>query len=175
MKSSFAAPLIAAVLLFVLASTVIAQNASTSRFVVTVVDQTGAVFPGALVRIIDLSNAPNDDWLQYAVHALELASVYTDASGQAAVGLAKGSYAVAITAPGFKRYVEKLEIREEPTQALRVTLLISGTDGFGSPCVTADPVNIPLEQASPNIFIPLELLQTIALSDVSARRRWFRF
>ena len=86
-------------LLIVLAATLTAQNSSTGRVVVTVLDPTGAVIPGAHVKIIRLpSGAPNNgDWLNYTYHASEQSSADTDGSGEATVRLAKGSYAGAIS------------------------------------------------------------------------------
>jgi hypothetical protein len=112
---------VAAVLLVVLASTLTAQTASKGQIVVSVFDQSGAVTPSAHIGIIRLPSVlPNDsDWLHYALHASEQASAHTDAYGRATVGLAKGIYAITIAANGFQRHLEKIEIRDEPSQALR--------------------------------------------------------
>ena len=165
----------AALLLIVLASTLPAQNAPTGQVVITVIDQSGAVIPGAHIGIIGLPNtAPNDgDWLNYALHAAEQASAHTDASGEARVGLAKGSYAIAIAAQGFQRQFEQIEVRDEPSQAIRATLAI----GLGcTACVTVQPDHeIAVEHRSLNTFIPLEPLQTIAVTNARVRRRWLQF
>jgi hypothetical protein len=164
---------LAAVLLVVFASTLTAQNTSTGQVVVSVIDQSGAAIPGAHVGIIRLpSVVPNDgDWLQYALHASEQTSAQTDAYGGATVGLAKGFYAITIAASGFKRHSERIEIRDEPSQALRATLLL----GSCTNCVEVRPgIPIPLEHASLNIFIPLEPLQTITVTNSQVRRRWLR-
>src|ERR1700726_253789 len=63
----------AAVLLGVLATALCAQNTSTGQVVITVVDQSGAVIPGASIRMIQLpvANPPipnNFDWVHYAFH-----------------------------------------------------------------------------------------------------------
>jgi hypothetical protein len=166
---------LAAVLLVVLASTLTAQNASTGQVVVSVIDQSGAVIPGAHIGIIRLpSVVPNDgDWLHYALHASEQASAHTDAYGGATVGLAKGIYAITIAANGFQRHLDRIEIRNEPSQALRATLLLADCTN----CVEVTPgITIPLEYASSlNIFIPLEPLQTITVTNARVRRRWLRF
>jgi hypothetical protein len=110
-----AAVRLAAVLPLVLAAALTAQNTSRSQVVVTVIDQYGAVIAVAHVGIIQLPTViPNGgDWLHYALTAPEQASTEIDASGEATVGLPKGSYAITIFAPGFKRYVERIEIRDE--------------------------------------------------------------
>ena len=101
MLPGMAAVRLAAVLPLVLAAALTAQNTSRSQVVVTVIDQYGAVIAVAHVGIIQLPTViPNGgDWLH--------------ASGEATVGLPKGSYAITIFAPGFKRYVERIEIRDE--------------------------------------------------------------
>lgn len=173
-----AAGRIAAVLLIVLAATVTAQNASTGRLVITVGDPSGAVVPGAHIGIIWLPRAtPNDgDWLHYAYRASEQASAHTDASGEATVGLAKGSYVITISATGFKRYFERIEIRDETNQILRATLHI-GDSCPPLPClVEARDITIPLERDPPlNVFIPLEPLQTMTPPAARVRRRSLRF
>jgi hypothetical protein len=164
----------AAVLFIVLATALTAQNASTGKVVITVIDEAGAVIPGAHIGVILLPGAAlNDrDWRNHALHAPEQASAHTDASGEATVGLAKGSYAIAIAADGFSSYLEKMEIRDQPSQALRATLRVASC----SPCVEVTrEITIPLEHASLNIFIPLEPLHTITVANARARRRWLRF
>jgi hypothetical protein len=182
MKKPFLAAVrsVATVLLILHCSSLTAQNASTGQVVITVIDQSGAVIPGAHIWIIrQPSVVPNEgDSLHHALHASEQASASasanTDAHGEATVGLAKGVYAITITATGFQRHLEQMEIRDEPNQALRTTLLIAGTC---SPCVTVAPeIEIPLEHTSSlNIFIPLEPLQTITVTNARVRRRWLRF
>ena len=172
-----AAARIAAVLPLVLAATLAAQNASMGRVVVTVVDPTAAVIPGAHIGIIRLpGGAPNDgDLLHYAYHASEQASADTDGSGEATFGLAKGSYAVAVSAKGFKRYVKRIEIRDGASQIVRATLRV-GDSCPPLPCLVEASENaIPLERDSfLNAFIPLEPLQT--MTPPAARvRRWLRF
>lgn len=172
-----AAACIAAVLPVVLAATLTAQNASMGRVVVTVVDPTAAVIPGAHIGIIRLpSGAPNDgDWLHYAYHASEQASADTDGSGEATVGLAKGSYAVAVSAKGFNRYLERIEIRDETSQMVRATLRV-GDSCPPLPCLVEVRENaVPLERDSLlTIFIPLEPLQTMTPPPVRVRW-WLRF
>jgi hypothetical protein len=165
----------AAVLLIVLASILTAQNASTGQVVITVVDPPGAPIPEAHIGIIWLPSAAlNDgDWLNYALHATEQASARSNASGEATIHLAKGNYAIAIAANGFKRYFQRVEIRDEPSQALRATLPI--TTYSGPVEVMPMPIEIPVEQVYLNIFIPLEPLQTITVTGAQARRRWLRF
>jgi hypothetical protein len=64
----------AAILLGVLAAALSAQNTPTGQVIITVVDQSGAVIPGASIGMIQLPVAyppiPNNfDWVQYALHA----------------------------------------------------------------------------------------------------------
>jgi hypothetical protein len=167
----------AALLLIVLASTLTAQNASTGQVVITVIDQGGAAIPEAHIGIIGLPSAvPNDgDWLHYSLHASEQASAHTDASGKATVGLAKGSYVISIAAPGFQRYLEKIEIQDGLSQALRATLVVGRGGCVPADCLSPLLPEIPLEHAPLNIFIPPESLQTMTPTAVRVRRRWLRF
>lgn len=164
----------AAVLLIVLASILTAQNASTGQVVITVVDPPGAPIPEAHIGIIWLPVAAlNDgDWLNYALHATEQASTRSNASGEATIHLAKGDYAIAIAANGFKRYFQRIEIRDESSQAIRATLPIATYSGPVE--VMPMPIEIPVEPVYLNIFIPLEPLQTITVTGARARRRWLR-
>ena len=174
MLPGMAAVRLAAVLPLVLAAALTAQNTSRSQVVVTVIDQYGAVIAVAHVGIIQLPTViPNGgDWLHYALTAPEQASTEIDASGEATVGLPKGSYAITIFAPGFKRYVERIEIRDESSQSLRATLAIDPVP-FGPGPVAGDLLVIPLEPTSLNVLIPLEPLQTVTFPR-RARRRWMR-
>lgn len=166
----------AALFLIVLASTLTAQNAPTGQVVITVIDQTGAAIPDAHIRLVSLPSAiPSDsDWLNYAFHTSEQTLAHTDATGEATIGLANGAYAVAITAQGFRGYFERIEIREGMSRSVRATLAI----GSGcTECVTVQPDHeIRVEHGvSLSIFIPLEPLQTIIVTNARARRRWLRF
>jgi hypothetical protein len=173
-----AAARIGAVLLVVLAANLAAQNASTDRIIVSVVDPIGAIVPSAHIGIIWLpSAAQNDgDWLHYAHHASEQASANTDASGKATVDLAKGNYVIAISAKGFMSYLERIEIRNETSQILQATLRI-GDSCPPSPCpVEVRDTTIPLERDySLNIFIRFEPLQTMTPPAMRVRRRLLRF
>jgi len=160
----------AAIALIGFASTVTAQN-----IVITVVDQSGAVIPGARIGFVLLPGAAlnQSDWPNYALHASEKATAFTDASGKATVDLAKGSYAVSIAAPGFNRYTGRIEVQDGLDQSLRRTLHIAV--GICTVCLTPE-IPIPLEHAPPpNNFIPLEPLQTITVTPIRVRRRWLRF
>jgi hypothetical protein len=160
---------IAAVALIGFASTVTAQNIA-----ITVLDPSGAVIPGAHIGIISLLGAARNDsdWLHYALFASEQATAHTDAAGKATADLAKGSYVISIAAPGFQRYIERIEVQDGLSQSLRPTLL-PGNSGC-TVCVTTGTM-IPLEQSYLNIFIPLEPLQTLTVAPARARRRWLRF
>jgi hypothetical protein len=176
MLPAMAAARLAAVLFVLLATVLSAQNTSTGQVVITVVDQGGAVIPGASIGIIQLPVATspfvihNDaDWVQYAFHALEQISTRANTSGEATLSLAKGSYAVSITAEGFARYFERIEIRDESNEYLRATLVVS--NGGCGVCVKETETAIPLEPATLNILIPLEPLQAITLNATRVRRR----
>ncbi len=175
MKNPLAAQLLTAALLIVLTSTGTAQKESTSQVVITVIDQTGAAIPGAHIGIIGLpSDVPSGgDWLRYALRASEQASAQTDATGEATVGLANGSYAIAIAAAGFQRHVERIEVADERSEALQATLLVAAT--YSPYVIISSEPEIALEHAYLDRFIPLEPLQTIALSSTRVRRRWIRF
>jgi len=163
-----AAVRLAAVLPLTLAVALTAQNTSTSQVAITIADPTGAVIPGAHVGIIQLPSViPIDgDWRNYEFTAPEQASIQTDGSGAVAVGLAKGSYAITIVANGFKRYFERIEVGNEPTQSYRATLVIDSFRG-----VIATMEVIPLEPSSLDVFIPIEPLQPVTFSR-RFRRRW---
>jgi hypothetical protein len=145
----------AAVLLGVITTALSAQNTSTGQLVITVVDQTGGVIPGASIGIIQMPVAnpliPNNfDWAHYALHASEEISTRANTSGEGTFWLAKGSYAVSIASEGFARFVERVEIRDESNQSLRATLVLA--DGGCGVCV-AKGIDIPLEDAILNILI----------------------
>lgn len=97
MLPGMAAARLAAALLVVLATAVPAQNKASSPLVVTVVDHTGAVIPGAHVGGVQLPAEPHHfDWFQYASTAPEQTSTQTDIVGEATVVLMNGSYALRI-------------------------------------------------------------------------------
>jgi hypothetical protein len=75
---------------------------------------------------------------------------------------------------GFQRYFERIEIRDEASQALHATLRIGNTC---SPCLVVErEIPFPLEHApAPYIFIPFEEFQTINPPAVPVRRRWLWF
>jgi hypothetical protein len=163
----------AAVLLGVLAIALRAQNTSTGQVVITVADQSGAVIPGASIGIIQLPVAdppiPNNfDWVHYALHASERISTHANTAGEGTFSLAKGSYAVSVTAEGFARFFERVEIRDESNQSLRATLVLA--DGGCGVCVVKG-IDIPLEHAILSILIPLQSLQTITLNATRVRRQ----
>ena len=162
-----------AVLLGVLATALCAQNTPTGQVVITVVDQSGAVIPGASIGIIQLpvANPPNPnnfDWVHYALHTSEQMSTRANTSGEGTFRLTKGSYAVSIAAEGFARFLERVEIRDESIQSFRATLLLA--NGGCGVCVVKE-IDMPLEHSILNILIPLESLQTIALNPTRNRRR----
>jgi hypothetical protein len=165
-----AAVSLAAVLPLILAVALAAQNTSTSQIVITVVDQSGAVISGAHIGIVQLPAViPNDDdWLHYASAAPEQTSTHVDGSGEATADLVKGSYAVKVSAPGFKGSFERIEVGNEPGQSLQVIL----DAAYGDLIITEGPKMLP-EPTSLNIFIPLEPLQTISFTR-PVRRRWMR-
>lgn len=156
-----AAARLAASLLVFLTTALTAQNTSTSQVVITVIDQSGAVIPGAHIGIVALPEVvPGDgDWRHYAWSAPEQTSTETNASGEAAVGLARGSYAAVITVPGFKRGYEKIE-GGDASQFLRATLVVAPTEDPIS--IKDERPEVPLEPTFLNIFIPLVPLQTVA-------------
>ena len=161
----------AAVLLVVLATALSAQPTSTGQVAITVVDPSGAFIPGATVGIlplpVDSLSFKDVGWRDYAVHAPERISTSANASGEATVSLARGSFAISITAPGFVPYVEELEVRDGSNRSLRVTLVVGGACTL---CVTIDEP-VPLESSVFNILIPLEPLRTITLKAIRGRRR----
>jgi hypothetical protein len=163
----------AAVLLGVLATALCAQNTSTGQVVITVVDQSGGVIPGASIGIIQLPVAstpiPNNiDWVHYALHASEQISTRANTSGEGTFSLGKGSYAVSIAAEGFARFLERVEIRDEANHSLRATLVLA--NGGCGVCV-GKGIDIPLEHAILSILIPFESLQAITLNTTRVRRR----
>jgi len=176
MFPAISAARLAAVLLVVLATILSAQNASTGQVVIAVVDQSGAAIPGARIGIIQLPIVtppfvvPSDaDWLQHALHAPEQVSTRANSIGEATVRLNKGSYALSITAQGFARYLERIDVRDESSQPLRATLVVS--PNVRGDCMSCAGPDIPLEHPILNFLIPLESLQTITLSATRVRRR----
>jgi hypothetical protein len=169
---SMAAARFAAVLFIVLATALIAQSASTGQVVITVIDRSGAVIPGARIGIIRMPNSTADDagWPQYALQGAEQVTTLANTYGEATVGLARGSYALSIISNGFKRQIERLEIRGDSQQSLKITLDIDQTINPRADCMSCI-VLIPVEPISLDILIPLERLQTITLRPARARRK----
>ena len=160
----------AAVLLVLLAPALTAQNASTGQIVITVIDESGARVPGAQIGIIQLpSVVPNNDWLPQALHTSKLVSIRVNGSGEATVGLAKGSYAVEVDASGFKHYFERIVVGNQSNKAIQARLIIDPDTARGD-CMACTIV-IPLEPMSLNTVIPLEPLQTITLKPARVRRK----
>jgi PEGA domain len=163
----------AAVLLGVVSTALSAQSTSTGQLVITVIDQSGAVIPGASIGIIQLPVANpqspyNLDWIDYARHASVQTSTRANTSGVGTFSLAKGNYAISIAEEGFERFFERIEIRDESNQSLRATLVI--VNGGCGVCVK-ETAPIPLEPAVLNTLIPLESLQRITLFPTPVRRR----
>jgi len=120
----------AAALLVALAVPLTAQNTPDYKVVIKVVDVGyGQAIRGARIGIVQLPSAfPNDgDYFQYAIHASELVSTQANAHGLAVVRLAKGSYVIKIVAEGFAHTLQRVEIRDQPTQLLVVKLSIAAT------------------------------------------------
>jgi hypothetical protein len=160
----------AAVLLILLATALSAQDTSTGQIVITVIDQSGARVPGAHIGIIQLpSVVPNNDWLPQALHTSELVSTRVNGSGEATIGLAKGSYAIEVDARGFKRYFERIEVGNESNKSIQARLIIDPDTARGD-CMSCTIV-IPLEPMSLNPVIPLESLQTITLKPARIGRK----
>ncbi len=162
---------LATVLLVVLASALTAQNTPTNQVVIAVVDQTGAVIPGAHIGIVQLPEviASEGERLRYASTTPEQATADTGPDGRATVDLGKGSYVVTISARGFQRYSEKIKVAGEASQNLRATLVVGYA--YSGPVVDTRPV-IPTEPTSLTASIPLESLQTTTLKASRIRRRW---
>jgi len=175
MLSCMAAGRLAAALVFACATALAAQTTSTSQIVVTVVDTTGAVVPGAHIGVVPLpASFPNGvGWLQFASTGSEQTSTESDRLGEATVSLAKGSYAVRIRARGFRQEFERVDIGDEPGQVLRVAVTAAPEFfGSGSPNVSPEPAIVQPESISLNTLIPLEPLQTITFCR-RVRRHWF--
>ena len=97
----------------VLISTLPTQKAAKGQVVITVVDEFEAIIQGAHVEIIGLPSASFDgDWQHYALHTPAKISALTDVFGKASLNLAAGSYVLDVSAVGFRRYLEKIEIRD---------------------------------------------------------------
>jgi hypothetical protein len=164
---------LAVVLFVVLAASLTAHDATTGQVVITVIDPSGAVISGARIGIIQLpSDLPDDgDWLHYALTAPNPVLIPANYE-EATFTLAKGRYAVSITAYGFKLYSQKIEIQDALSQSLRATLALAPHNGRED-CMTCGGKGpeIPLEPTSANIFIPLEPLQTMAPTTTRVLRR----
>lgn len=171
MLPCMAAARFAAVLLFVLSTILCAQDRPTSRLVVTILDTSGAVVPGARIGIISLPSITQEesDLLQSALHSPEQVSTNANGAGEAAVDLTNGRYAVIVTASGFERYLEKLAVRDEPNRSVRIVLKINPENVRGD-CMACTQV-IPVEPMVLNAPIPLEPIQSITLKPVRTRYR----
>lgn len=107
-----------------------AQNYTPVTVVVT--DASGAVVPGAEIRVTP--GSPSGDQL------------ITDERGQAQLGVPAGKYQVQVMAQGFATATQALEVADKP-QTLTVALVVGTT---GGPAVT--PEAVPMQPGA----VPLE-------------------
>jgi len=100
-------------------------------------------------------------------------SVVTDVSGKASLNLGTGSYVVDVSAVGFRRYLEKIEARDNLIQTVRAELFLEGTC---SPRLTqGQDLEVPLARMYlPDIVIPLGPLESICVRKIRFGR-WLRF
>jgi hypothetical protein len=104
------------VLCFALGASAVAQSPNTAGLVVIVVDQTGAVIPGAQVVVINTATGGTRD-----------AASGPDGSATIAGLSITGSYEVNVTKPGFTTgNVTRIALRAGETASVRVKLTASG-------------------------------------------------
>jgi hypothetical protein len=143
-----AAGRIAAVLLAASLLTVAgAQQSSQTHLTVQVTDMTGALVPGARIKIDP--TLPSDK-----------SSLVTDSQGRATLDLPPGSYTLSITFTGFKEWTRQVEVQRGSVQVLPATLEVAPTPC--DPCgVFVWVPDIPVESPEP-AFLPLQPISNLA-------------
>ena len=147
----------AVIALALCACSALAQEPSKGKLTVVVTDRSGAVFPGARIAVtMAMTGMPVE--------------ATTDASGQAVLHLAQGSYELKVQAKGFESWEEsKVEVTSETQRA--VVLRVAST---GCPISVQAP-EIPLERQALAAEIPLVPMQQFAPTARRPRHRphWF--
>ena len=161
---------LSAILLIALAATLSAQTPPTNQVAITITDPTGAVIPGARVSIIQLPDAlpPDNDWRTYAHREPAKITAVTDSAGAKTLSLAAGSYAIAVSAPGFKQDIKKIDVPEDSHQPITIAVVLV-VSSFSGPAVVQEP-EIPLEAEFPDFSIPLQPLPTIRPASTRVRK-----
>ena len=133
-----------------------AQQPPQTHLTIQVVDQTEGFVPGARIEI-NPGSGP---------------AVTVNAQGQAALDLPAGSYALSITARGFMKLIQQIDVQGAAAQTITATLEIDPTPwgpGIGLP---EPQPEIPLESPSP-VFVPLQPLSILSpLPSQRLKRRW---
>jgi hypothetical protein len=148
---------IVAVFVALLSAELSAQPTTQGNLTIQVTDITGAVIPGARIEIDPSASKPGP-------------VLKTDSQGQAVLGLPVGAHTLSITAPGFEKWLRKIEVQSGSRQMLTAKLNI-GMVVSGPPIVELLP-DLPLAFPEP-IFLPLQpLLNLEPLPSRHARKRW---
>jgi hypothetical protein len=155
-----AAARIAAVSLAAILPLAGAQQSPQAQLTIQVSDPIGAVIPGARIQ------------LEPAPPGID-PELKTNWRGQATINLQLAKYSLSISAPGFKKWIQPIEVREATSRAITATLEIGKTEG---PCTMACyvPRDLPLERPDP-VFLCAQLLSILApLPSHPAKKRRFR-
>jgi hypothetical protein len=149
---------IAALAIALCAFPALTQEHTEGTLTVVVMDQSGAVVPGARISATALETRAHFE-------------ATADANGQAVVHLDQGNYELMVQARGFQTWEEKnIEVNAELQRT--VTLLVGQV--VCGPCVVVDPVipEIPSEHPQRAEEIPLVPVPQFVLSARPLRHRW---
>jgi hypothetical protein len=136
------------------------QSTAQVHLKIQVSDQSGAVVPGAQVKVYA---SPNGSIL--------IASI-TDAGGEASLGLSPGTYTLGVAAPGFQQYRQgNIQVMDGLSRTVKIVLTVASS-GCGI-CVTPEWPLIQVESDFAERSIPLEHLDTLPLKPQRLHRRHF--
>jgi hypothetical protein len=140
----------------------VAQQGTLIPVTVKVTDQSGAVVPGAVVRIDSRWNSPN--------------SVKTDSQGEVVLNLTPGVHSFLISESGFSNWKKQIDVRDISGQIVEATIEVAGND---DPIAIADMSRMPQPEPQPSMtyLIPPQPLGSLPLVGVKFHRRrhirWF--
>jgi len=156
-----AAARIAAVLVALLCAELSAQPAPHGNVTIQVTDTTGAVIPGARIRVDPATSSPGP--------ALNAGN-----DGQAVFNLSNGSHVLLITSSGFEGWSSRIDVQSGAGQAIVTILKVVANSGppFVGPYFEYDP-DLRTKSAQSEILIPPRpFLNLDPLPLKSAKRRW---
>ena len=137
---------IVAMTLALLPAMLAAQQVQQTPLTIRVTDQTGAVIPGARIQI---DPSPGSRKVDTA----------TDRIGEAIVELSPGSHVLSIAAYGFKKWIENIDVQDQPGQSIVAELKVAS----GDPVVIFETPYMPLDRIPIDISITLHIPEILIL------------